>query len=30
MTLQQLIDYGSLMMEKHPGKKELIFIGVDD
>jgi len=24
------MDYGSLMMENHPAKKDLIFIGVDD
>ena len=30
MTLQELMDYGSLMMEKHPAQKDLIFIGVDD
>jgi hypothetical protein len=30
MTLQELMDYGSLMMEKHPEQKDLIFIGVDD
>jgi len=30
MLLQELMDYGSLMMEKYPAKKDLIFIGVDD
>ena len=30
MTLQELMDYGSGMMEKHPAQKDLIFIGVDD
>ena len=30
MTLQELMDYGSMMMEEHPAKKDLIFIGVDD
>jgi hypothetical protein len=30
MSLQELMDYGSEMMEKYPAKKDLIFIGVDD
>jgi hypothetical protein len=30
MTLQELMNYGSQMMEKHPAQKDLIFIGVDD
>jgi len=30
MTLQELMDYGSQMMELHPAKKNLIFIGVED
>ena len=30
MTLQELMDYGSQMMELHPAQKDLIFIGVDD
>ena len=30
MLLQELMDYGSWMMGKHPAKKDLIFIGVDD
>lgn len=30
MILQELMDYGSQMMESHPAQKDLIFIGVDD
>lgn len=30
MTLKELTDYGSEMMEKYPDKKDLIFIGIDD
>jgi len=30
MLLQELVDFGSKMIESHPEQKDLIFIGVDD
>lgn len=30
MTLQELMDYGTRMMENYPSQKDLIFIGIDD
>lgn len=30
MTLQELMGFGSEMIEKYPHKKDLIFIGIDD